>query len=306
MSSEANERPPLTPGNALSWFAVGIMWLLGKTPQWLGLAIARPLGWLLHHAMKSRRRIATRNIERCFPQWPPEKHDALVREHFGAIARMMFETLWSWSISNRRLLRMGRAEGVENVSVHLEKGRGVLAITHHVTCLELGGRLAGYAVPNAAGIYRPLRNPVIEWYQNRGRRKYAVAMFSKRDLRGAIRHLRKGNLLWYAPDQDFGPQRSVFAPLFGIQAATLEATARLIQMTDCAVVPMFPVYDAQTRRYTAKFLPALEDFPSGDIVEDLTRLNAMMEAQIREAPEQYWWIHRRFKTRPEGEPPFYD
>jgi KDO2-lipid IV(A) lauroyltransferase len=282
------------------------MWLLGKTPQWLGLAIARPLGWLLHHAMKSRRRIATRNIERCFPQWPPEKHDALVREHFGAIARMMFETLWSWSISNRRLLRMGRAEGVENVSVHLEKGRGVLAITHHVTCLELGGRLAGYAVPNAAGIYRPLRNPVIEWYQNRGRRKYAVAMFSKRDLRGAIRHLRKGNLLWYAPDQDFGPQRSVFAPLFGIQAATLEATARLIQMTDCAVVPMFPVYDAQTRRYTAKFLPALEDFPSGDIVEDLTRLNAMMEAQIREAPEQYWWIHRRFKTRPEGEPPFYD
>jgi KDO2-lipid IV(A) lauroyltransferase len=130
-------------------------------------------------------------------------------------------------------------------------------------------------------------------------------MISKREMRGAIRLLRDGGLVWYAPDQDFGRDQSVFAPFFGIQTATLLATHRLAQLTGCAVVPMFPVYDEMTRRYTIHFLPALEFFPGTDAVPDLARVNAIMEVQIRAAPAQYWWIHRRFKTRPDGEAPFY-
>jgi KDO2-lipid IV(A) lauroyltransferase len=113
-------------------------------------------------------------------------------------------------------------------------------------------------------------------------------------------------MLWYAPDQDFGRRQSLFVPFFGIPAATLTATARLVELTGCRVVPMFPRYDEATGQYVVQFHPALENFPTGDIVADLTRVNAMLEEQVRKAPEQYWWIHRRFKTRPEGEPTFYD
>jgi KDO2-lipid IV(A) lauroyltransferase len=135
--------------------------------------------------------------------------------------------------------------------------------------------------------------------------RYADSMISKRDARGAVRVLRAGKVLWYAPDQDFGPDQSVFAPLFGIETATLLATHRLPAMTGCAVVPMFPRRDPVSGKYVVDILPALEDFPSADPVADLARVNALMEAQVRKAPGQYWWIHRRFKTRPEGDTPFY-
>lgn len=199
-------------------------------------------------------------------------------------------------------------DGMEHFLDARQGGRGVLLITAHLTCLEMGGRIISEAVGRGkvAGMYRPLKNEVVEWYQTRGRLVYAHGMVSKRDMRSAIRFLRKGGILWYAPDQDFGPEQSVFAKFFGIQTATLLATQKLVAMTGCVVVPMFPVYDAQARRYRVRILPALEDFPGSDAQHDLGRLNAVMEAHVRTAPEQYWWIHRRFKTRPEGEAPFYD
>ena len=113
-------------------------------------------------------------------------------------------------------------------------------------------------------------------------------------------------MLWYAPDQDFGPERSEFAPFFGIQTATLGALVRLVERSGCKVVPMFTAFDEKSRKYIARFQPPLEDFPSGDIKADLARINQLMEEHIRVYPAQYWWIHRRFKTRPDGEPPFYD
>jgi KDO2-lipid IV(A) lauroyltransferase len=146
---------------------------------------------------------------------------------------------------------------------------------------------------------------VVEWFQNRGRLRYAQAMISKRDMRAVIRYLRHGGIVWYAPDQDFGPETSVFAPFFGIQTATLEATHKLARLTRCAVVPMFPVFDAVDKCYVMRILPELPVFPGADVVTDLARINSEMEAQIRNVPDQYWWIHRRFKTRPPGEPPFY-
>ena len=113
-------------------------------------------------------------------------------------------------------------------------------------------------------------------------------------------------MLWYAPDQDFGPERSEFAPFFGIQTATLGALVHLAEKSGCAVVPMFPSFDEESGRYEARFLQPLENFPSGDLVADLTRVNGLIEEHVRRHPAQYWWIHRRFKTRPDGEPPFYD
>jgi len=201
---------------------------------------------------------------------------------------------------------MSRYEGLAEAQVEAAGEKGGLIVTAHFSCLEIGGRLTAMAFDRVAGIYRPLRSEVLEWYQNRCRGRYAERMISKRDMRAAIRYLRGGGVLWYAPDQDFGPSQSEFVPFFGIPTATLAATARLVQLTGCRVVPMYPRYDESTGQYVVRFLPALEDFPSGDILQDLGRINALLEEQVRQAPEQYWWIHRRFKTRPEGDPPFYD
>lgn len=307
MSDWPGPRPPFTPRHWPGWLGVGVLWLLGKTPQWLGLALSRPLAVLLRRLMVSRRRIAQRNIERCFPLLQAAEREALLHDSFRNLGRAVFEIAWSWSAADERMRRISVIEGLEHVMAARQGGRGVLLVTAHLSCLEIGARMMalglGPDVP-VSGIYRPLSSPVLEWYQNRGRR-YGESMISKREMRGAIRLLRRGGMVWYAPDQDFGREQSVFAPFFGIQTATLLATHRLAQMTGCAVVPMFPVYDEQTRLYTIRFLPALEAFPGPDAVADLTRVNAIMEAHVRSAPAQYWWIHRRFKTRPDGEAPFY-
>lgn len=280
------------------------MWLLGKMPQRAGLLLSVPLAGMMRHGMKRRRRIAQRNIERCFPQNTRAENEAILKGCFRSLARAIFEIAWSWSASAARMRRMGHVEGMENLQAAAAGGRGVLMVTGHISCLEIGGRILAMALP-VAGIYRPLKSAVLEWYQNRSRLSYGEAMISKRDMRSAIRRLKKGGMVWYAPDQDFGPGQSVFAPFFGIQTATLLATHRLPALTGCAVVPMFPYYDARRRHYTVRILPALEGFPGPDAAADLARVNAAMETHIRGAPEQYWWIHRRFKSRPDGEAPFY-
>jgi len=304
MITEPGKRPSLAPRNWPGWIGISFIWLVGKFPQRLGLWLAVPLASLLHRGMKKRRFIAERNIERCFPEFPDDQRQQLVRDCFRSLARTVFEIAWSWSASDRRFRKFGSVVGEENYRAACEGGRGVLMVTAHMTCLELGGRLLGETIP-IGGIYRPLKSPVLEWFQNRGRLRYGTMMISKRDMRSAIRVLRRGGTIWYAPDQDFGREQSIFAPFFGIQTATLLATQRLARLTGCAVVPMFPVYDPVSRRYTAQIQPALDAFPSDDEQADLARINAIMESHIRTAPEQYWWIHRRFKTRPEGEPPFY-
>lgn len=305
MMVDAGKRPSLAPRNWGGWMMVALIWLLGKLPFRLGWSLSVPLGWALYHLMKRRRRVAQRNIERCFPVLSPRQADRLVRGHFVRLARTLFETAWCWVMSKRRFMRKMIVEGMDNLLDAEEDGRGVLVVTAHLTCMEVGARAVAERA-DGAGFYRPLKNEVVEWFQNRSRRRYAVGMISKRDIRSAVRFLKRGGILWYAPDQDFGPGQSLFVPYFGIQTATLAATHKLLQLTGCRVVPMFPMFDPVAKRYVVRLQPALQNFPTGDTHADLARLNATMEEHVRLAPEQYWWIHRRFKTRPEGEPAFYD
>jgi KDO2-lipid IV(A) lauroyltransferase len=306
MEVEGIKRPPLTPANWPGWLAAGLLWLLGKTPQWLALALSGPLGWLMAKALRRRRHIVARNLERCFPELDEAQRGELLSDFFRSLARMLFEVAWSASASERFLRRVVSVEGLHHAEQALAEGRGVLLLTAHFTCLDLVAHRTGLEFARAGGVYRPLRSPVLEWYQRRARSKWTERLIPKSDLRAAVRFLKSGAILWYAPDQDFGPDRSVFAPFFGIPAATLTVTERLVKLTGCRVVPMFPIYDEETRKYTVRLYSALEDFPSGSEVADLTRINALTEEHVRRAPEQYWWIHRRFKTRPPGEEPFYD
>ena len=304
MSTNDLTRPSFAPRNWEGWLSVLPFWVLGWLPRRLGLWLVAPIGLLAFRFARRRREIAIRNLNRCFPEWSEEKKQQVLRSSFDSIARMIVETSWCWSGPLGRSLNLGRVHGMENLLLAEKNGNGVLLVTGHSTCLEIGARIMAHG-RKAGGVYRPLRNPVMEWYQNRGRLRYVDFMISKRNAKRAVKTLRTGGTLWYAPDQDFGLDQSAFAPFFGIQTASLLATHRLPKMTGCAVVFMYPVYNQEDGRYDIHVSPALEKYPSNDPVVDLARINAMIEKQVRKAPEQYWWIHRRFKTRPEGEPPFY-
>ena len=312
MPQQKREKPSFAPRHWTGWLIVAVLWSLAWLPQRLGLLLVAPLGPLTYRLAHRRREIALRNLEQCFPEWSDDKRQQVLRESFKSVTRMIVEMAWCWGGPRSRMQKLVKVHDIENLLKPLKRGKGVLVVTGHSTCIEISGfALANFGHAHAPGarfegIYRQLGNPVVEWYQTSRRERYADAMIEKRNVRDIIRALRAGGGIWYAPDQDFGRDQSAFAPFFGIQTATLLASHRLPKMTGCAVVPMFPRYRPETRTYDVVFLPELENYPGDDPVSDLTRINKTIEEQVREAPEQYWWIHRRFKTRPEGEAPFYD
>lgn len=233
---------------------------------------------------------------------PPDQRRRLLAESFAALGVGVFEFARAWWGSVAPLRRGLRIEGLDHLAAAREGGRGVLLVSGHFTTLEACGRMLCDHAP-LAGMYRLHDSAAMEWAVKRGRLRYAVAMFTKDELRASVRHLKQGGILWYAPDQDMKGKDVVFAPFFGIPAATITATHQLARLTGCAVVPFF--HRREGGGYVLRIAPALEDFPSADAEADTARVNAAIEAMVREAPAQYLWVHRRFKRRPEGEPPIY-
>lgn len=273
--------------------------LLGHLPLGLSRRLLRPLSPLMRLTMSRRRRIVERNLELCFPDWPQQRRTEVMRAHFLQLAEAIAEIAFCWCHRGRLDQRYGDVVGLEHLDVARRSGRGVLLVTGHVTCLELAARLFAERV-EVRGIYRPLRNSLLNDFQNTGRGRYSPGMIKRDNLRAMIRYLRASEVLWYAPDQDFGPDRSEFAPFFGIPTATARGLLDLARLGNAVVVPMYPVKDETTGRITVTIRPAFDHFPSSDPVDDLTRFNAFLEHHIRQAPSQYWWLHRRFKTAPQG------
>lgn len=302
MSRSDLPRPPLSPRHWPVWFGIGLMWLAAQLPWGLQRALGSGLGWLAQWLAGSRRRAAARNLELCLPDMDAAERRRLLARSFAALGVGVFEFARAWWGSVAPMRRTVRIEGLEHLQAARAGGRGVLLVSGHFSTLELCGRLLCDHVP-LAGMYRLHDSPAMEWAVMRGRLRYAVAMYTKDELRRTVRHLKQGGILWYAPDQDMKGKDTVFAPFFGIQASTITATHQLARLTGCAVVPFF--HRRQGDRYVLRVAPALPDFPSADPVADTARVNAAIEAMVREAPDQYLWIHRRFKRRPEGEPAVY-
>jgi len=264
-------------------------------------------GWLggpLRLLMRRRATVVRRNLELCFPQLDAAARREIERAHFDNLAEALAEIAHAWEYPRPLTDSVGTVGGLEHFERAKRGGQGVLLLTGHVTCLELGARILQRCV-HGHGIYRPLANPVFEHYQNRCRARYADGMIAHRDLRAMIRHLRDGGVLWYAPDQDPGPRRSRFVPFFGIPAATSTGMLELARLGRARVVPMYPLKDPATGRVTVLLNEAFDAFPSSDPLADLARYNAFLEGCIRQHPAQYWWLHRRFKTRPAGLPQAY-
>lgn len=290
--------PPRSPASWPAWLGIGALALLARLPWPLQRVLGRIAGDVLRLLLRERRRIAARNLDLCFPGLDAAARAALLRRHFRALGISLFEfgRAWWGSVAPQR--HGLRIEGVEHIEAARAAGRGVIVVSGHFTTLEMSARLACDAVP-LAGMYRPYPQPAMEWAVLRGRSRYAAAMFAKQDVRGAVKHLKRGGLLWYAPDQDPSRGEAVYVPFFGRPAKSLASTHQLARLSGAAVV-MFEHARRDDGGYTLRFWPAFGDFPSEDAVADTARVIGAIETMARAAPEQYLWIHRRFKRQPDG------
>jgi len=290
--------PPLGPRTWPTWLGIGVMALLARLPWPLQRALGRTLGGVFRLLLRERRRIAARNLALCFPALDEAARASLLREHFAALGIGLFEFARAWWGSITALRRGLQVEGLEHIAAARAGGRGVIVISGHFTTLEICGRLLCDDVP-LAGMYRPHAQDAMEWAVKRGRLRYATAMFGRDELRPALRHLKQGGLLWFAPDQDTRRGDSVFVPFFGRPASSLTSTHQLARLSGAAVLA-FAHVRRQDGGYTLRLSPAFADFPSEDAVADTSRVMAAIEGMVRAAPAQYLWIHRRFKRQPDG------
>jgi len=294
----------LSPRHWPSWIGLGAVHLIAKLPYRALRGLGRGLGVLTARLPGARRRVAQRNLAVCFPELSESGRARLLRGNLADLGMMLVEFAFAWFGSDRALARVPcTVEGLEHLERCCKQGRGVLLVGAHFSHLELCARLVSQRI-RIAGMYRVMDDAVFERAVLHARLLYAEAMFTKDELRASVKYLKRGGTLWYAPDQDMRGKDCVFAPFFGIAASTLTATHHLARLSGAAVIPFFHKREARGG-YAIKLEAPLENFPSTDIGADTARVNACIERMVREAPAQYLWVHKRFKTRPQGAAPIY-
>lgn len=281
-----------------SWIGVGLFWLVGQLPWNFLLATGRGLGHLAWRLAKRRSHIARTNIRLCFPELTPEEQENLARRSVISTGEAILEMAGSFSNHRIDLDKRLVIKGMEHIEQARAEGKGVLLLGMHFNSIDVGSRLLGYLMDFYA-VYRPNDNRVIDRLINQGRGNYLKGNVPRSDIRQMIRLLRNGEVLWYAPDQDYGIAHAVFVPFFGIPAATITATSRIARMGKARVIPTAH-YRLPGGRYQIEFGPPLENFPSGDDEADTARINQTIEHYVRKHPEQYLWVHKRFKHQPDG------
>lgn len=292
----------LHPRYWLTWIGLGLLWLIVQLPYRTLLGLGRLVGRLMYLFMPERREIARVNLALCFPEWNEERRARVLRANFASNGIALFEMAMAWWWPKARLAGLARVEGLEHLQRAAAAGQGVVLMSAHFTTLEIGAALLGQQA-TIDGMYREHRNAAFDYVQRKGRERHnadAVAV-EREDVRSMLKSLRKGRAIWYAPDQDYGRKASVFVPLFGVTAATVTATATFARLGKALVVPFTQTRLPAGQGYLLTVHPPLEGFPAGDEEADALRINQWVEQEILRQPEQYMWVHRRFKTRPEGE-----
>lgn len=287
-----------------SWIGLAFMRLLVFLPYRWQLFFGKIIGHLFYLLAKYRREIAQTNIRLCFPERSAAEQEKLVRDHFHAMGMTIAEAAMSWWGKEEDLKKLLQIENIEHFNNALKQGKGAIILGAHYTTGEISARLFSFEHELSVS-YQKLRNPLFNQVLYNGRKRMVDRIFARDDIRSVIRHIRKNHPVWVATDQDAGRENSVFVPFFGQLAATQTATSRLARLTKAPVIPYFSQRLENARGYKITLYPALENFPGDSEEEDVLRTNQLLEKLIRKAPEQYLWLHRRFKTRPEGMPKLY-
>ncbi len=298
--------PPFTaallhPRYLFNWLGLGLLWLLVTLLPWRAqMALGRGLGRLSMKLLASRVRVARRNLELALPELDEPTRERTLKANFESVGCAIFETGMAWFWPHWRMRAITRMEGTEHVDAAVARGQGMLLLSAHFLTLELNARQFGLYRPGV-GVYRPNTNPVLEYAQVQGRCRSNKYLVDRLNIKGMLKALRQGDALWYAPDHDYGSHASVFVPFFAVEeAATITGTATLARVKKTVTLPCFTLREKDGYRLLIQ--APMADFPVGNDVADAIASNQVIEAAIRLAPEQYMWLHRRFKTTPEGVP----
>jgi KDO2-lipid IV(A) lauroyltransferase len=308
MSPKPLNKPTLAKFYAVKywpiWFGLGLLRLIIALPWSWRMSMGRAIGGLLYQLSGRRRSIAQTNIALCFSHLTAAEQQHMVRQTFADNGIGIIETAMAWWSSRKDLSHRASIEGGQLIDQAQAQGRGVLLVVAHYTGLDLGGSLLAPSYPYYA-TYQRHGNALMDSIMRRGRLNHLPGVVEREDIRQVMKLLKQGKTVWLAPDQDVGPDRSVFAPFFGIEAATTPIISRLATATGAKVLQFSYHRTHQDQRYLLTISDDLASIPSGDLVADATSLNAAIEEKIRLKPSQYLWLHRRFKTRPSHSPDIY-
>ncbi len=283
---------------------IGLLWLVSRLPYALQLKIGTSLGLLLFHVAKRRRQIAEINLRLCFPELNNHEIQQLLRKTFISHGIGFIEIGLAWWHKPDDFRHLIKLEGLEYFEAARKQNKGVILLGAHFTTLDLAGSLLRLFI-DVDPMYRKAKNPVFEKFMKKGREKRFNHLIERSDIRSVLKTLKSGRTIWYAPDQDYGAKVSVFAPFFGIQAASIKATSRFAKMNDSPLIMFSHYRNVDGSGYTLRLSPILEGYPTGDELADATFINKILEDAIRAQPDQYMWMHKRFKTRMDNAPGLY-
>jgi KDO2-lipid IV(A) lauroyltransferase len=293
------ERAFLAPRYWATWFGIGALRLLVALPRPLSALIGAVLGDLFYFTNRKRRDVARVNIRLCFPALSATQCETLVRRHCRVYVQCLLDTALLWWARPSFLDRYIRVRGLEHYRTVHASGRPIILLSAHFVALDIGGVMMSRHYPQV-GLIKRVKNPLLNWYMARGRTRFSAHLYERHQgLRPVIRALKRGMGFYYLPDEDFGPEHSVFVPFFATHAATITALPRLARLTDAAVMPCYARRISATDGYEIALEPPLEHFPSGDDVADARRMNQVIEHGVSAAPEQYMWTLKIFRTRPD-------
>jgi len=280
---------------------LALVWLLHFLPLGALAKLGEWVGMLLFVLGHERREVARTNLRLCFPQWSEDKRETVLRSHFRAFGRNLLEHGILWWSSRERIEKLVRIEGLENWQA--VRNQPVIWLAPHFVGLDMGGVRITSEYP-LVSMYSRQKNSLVNGLLLHGRTRFGTSILVSRQegVRPIINALREGVPFYYLPDMDFGPRDSLFVPFFGVLAATIPGLSRLARMTGAKVVPCVTRQLPGAAGYVLRFYPAWEDFPGDSVEADTRRMNAFIEERVLEIPEQYFWLHKRFKTRPPGEP----
>lgn len=287
-----------------AWLALGILWSITRLPYRWQLNIGKSIGRILYCFPTKLKHTTAVNIKLCFPELSAAEQKNLAKKNFAALGVGLIEAAISWWVSEDQLKQLFTVHGYEYAEEAFAKGKGIILLGPHFTCLEMIGRLLGMKYSFAV-MYRPHKKRFVSFIHERFRQRNYTQYIPRHRLRQLIRALNNNVAIWYAYDIDGGKKRSVFAPFFGIQTASLTSVSRLVNLSGAAVIPIGFYRHENEFRYEVTLYPPLENFPGDNLVDDARRLNETLETAIRQNPEQYVWQYKRFKTRPPHEPRFY-